>query len=265
MYSKLIGTNNPGLFIILVDQSDSMSDKYADTDKASFAALAVNRTIYEILASCMAGEKPKDRCHISVIGYGKTTEMILGGMPSEIKNPLHGHETYKKKVSDGAGGLVEVEQTLPIWVKPTHGNGTPMAKAFELASELVEAWTRDNSENFPPVVFNITDGVPDDADAAKKAALRLAGFGTTDGKVLIYNCHIAESGGSEVKLPASDASLTDPNARLLFEMSSVIPQELFALAQNAGLTPQEGSRGFGMNASPETFIKLLTFGSAMAR
>ena len=113
MYSKLIGTNNPGLFIILVDQSDSMSDKYADTDKASFAALAVNRTIYEILASCMAGEKPKDRCHISVIGYGKATEMILGGMPSEIKNPLHGHETYKKKVSDGAGGLVEVEFLAP--------------------------------------------------------------------------------------------------------------------------------------------------------
>ena len=140
-----------------------------------------------------------------------------------------------------------------------------MAKAFEMAAELVEAWTRDNADNFPPVVFNITDGVPDDADAAKKAAQRLAGFGTNDGKVLIYNCHIADSGGPESKLPASDATLTDPNARLLFEMSSVIPQELFALAQNADLTPQEGSRAFVMNASPETFIKLLTFGSAKAR
>src|SRR5687768_3980489 len=124
MYSKLIGTNNPGLFIILVDQSGSMSDSYADSTKANFAALAVNRTIYEILASCMAGEKPKDRCHVSVIGYGEATQMILGGMPSEIKNPAHGHETYKKKVSDGAGGLVEVEQTLPIWLKPTNGGGT---------------------------------------------------------------------------------------------------------------------------------------------
>jgi hypothetical protein len=265
MYSKLIGTNSPGLLIILVDQSDSMSDKYADTNKADFAALAVNRTIYEILANCEAGEKMKDRCHITVIGYGVKTEMIIGGMPSEIKSPPHGKETYKRKISDGAGGLVEVEQELGVWVKPTHGGGTPMAKAFELAAELVEAWTRDNPANFPPVVFNITDGAPDDAETAKKAADRLAGFGTADGKALIYNCHIGDSGGPEIKLPASEASLTDPNARLLFGMSSVIPRELFALAQNAGLTPQEGARNFVMNASPETFIKLLTFGSAKAR
>jgi hypothetical protein len=140
-----------------------------------------------------------------------------------------------------------------------------MGKAFEMAAELVEAWTRDNPDNFPPIVINITDGVPDDAEAAKQAAQRLAGFGTSDGKVLIYNCHIAESGGPEIKLPAGSASLTDPYAKLLFDMSSGIPQELFPLAQNAGLTPQDGSRAFVMNASPETFIKLLTFGSAKAR
>jgi hypothetical protein len=265
MYTKLIGTNNPGLFIILVDQSDSMSDSYADTNKADFAALAVNRTIYEILESCMSGEKPKDRCHISVIGYGKTTAMVLGGMPSEIREPVHGHKVYKKKIADGAGGLIEIEQSLPIYIQPTHGNGTPMAKAFDLANELVEAWTRDNPDNFPPIVFNITDGMPDDPAAAKKSAARLAAHGTADGKVLIFNCHIADSGGPEIKLPSSEASLTDENAKLLFQMSSEIPRPLFVQAQNSGLTPQEGSRGFGMNASPETFIKLLTFGSAMAR
>ena len=75
MYSKLIGSNSPGLFIILVDQSESMADPYADKNKAEFAALAVNRTIYEILESCMAGQKIKDRCHITVIGYGVKTGM----------------------------------------------------------------------------------------------------------------------------------------------------------------------------------------------
>lgn len=137
-----------------------------------------------------------------------------------------------------------------------------MAKAFEMAAELVQAWTRDNPDNFPPVVFNITDGVPDDAEAAKQAAQRLAGFGTSDGKVLIYNCHIGNETPKFI-LPASDASLTDPGAKLLFELSSILPQELFKLAQNADLNPQEGSRGFVMNASPETLIKLLTFGSVV--
>jgi uncharacterized protein YegL len=264
MYSKLIGSNSPGLLVILVDQSQSMADPYADKNKAEFAALAVNRTIYEILESCMSGEKIKDRCHISVIGYGEKTEMIVGGMPSEIKNPSHGHETYKRKISDGAGGLVDVEQSLPIWVKARSANGTPMAEAFGLASDLIEPWTRENLENFPPVVFNITDGEPNDKSAAKEAAAKVAGFKTTDGSVVVYNCHIG-TGTPEIKLPATDASLTEPGARLLFEMSTIIPTELFPLAQNAGLNPQQGSRGFCMNATPETFIKLLTFGSAMAR
>ena len=239
-----------------------MGDNYAGTSKAVFAARAVNRTIYEILAYCTAGEKMKDRCHLTVIGYGNRTEMILGGLPSEIKDPPHGHETLKKKISDGAGGLIEVDDTLGLWVMPTHGNGTPMAKAFEMAVELVQAWTHDNPDNFPPVVFNITDGVPDDPEAAKQAAQRLAGLGTSDGKVLIFNCHLG-NGTPESKLPASPASLTDSGAQLLFEMSSVLPQELFKLAQNAELFPQEGSRAFGMNASPELFIKLLTFGSVV--
>ena len=261
MYSKQIGTPSPGFFVILVDQSDSMGEKYVDSaDKASFAALAVNRTIYEILGSCR-GERMKDRCHITVIGYGDKTELILGGPPSEIEKPPHGTKTLKKKIPDGAGGLVELEQELGIWVQPKHANGTPMAEAFTLAAELVEAWTRENQNNFPPIIINITDGAPNDPAATKTAAERLAGYGTTDGKVLIYNCHIADSGGPEIKLPANVSGLNSENAKLLFELSSVIPQELFSLAEQAGLAPQEGSRGFMMNASPENLTKMLVFGS----
>ena len=93
MYSKLIGTPSPGFFVILLDQSDSMKEKYTDSNKAEFAALAVNRTIYEILGSCRAGEKMKDRCHLTVIGYGEKTELIIGGRPSEIENPPHGKKS----------------------------------------------------------------------------------------------------------------------------------------------------------------------------
>jgi hypothetical protein len=261
MYSKLIGSTTPGLFIILVDQSDSMGDPYTERNKAEFAALAVNRTIYEILELCMEGEKIKDRCHIAAIGYGAQTEMLMGGRPSEIENPLHGYANYARKMSDGAGGLVDVEQRLPIWVKPAHSNGTPMAAAFTLAADLIQAWTRENPDNFPPIVFNITDGQPDDADATKAEAQRVSSLGTSDGRTLVYNCHIG-TGTPEIKLPANTDALTNPGAQLLYDISSVIPQELFFLAERAGLTPQAGSRGLCMNATPETLIKLLTFGTA---
>ena len=66
MYQKLIGTSSPGLFVILVDQSGSMVERYDNSTRAEFAALAVNRTIYEIIASCRKGEKVVDHLSLAI-------------------------------------------------------------------------------------------------------------------------------------------------------------------------------------------------------
>lgn len=261
-YSNVpIGTPNPALFVILVDQSESMDEPYTSSNKATFAALAVNRCVYEILGACRAGAVIKDRCHIIIIGYGASTQLLVGGRASEVEQRSIGHETYKRSVPDGAGGLVEKDQQLPIWVKPTAKNGTPMEDALQLAGELVEAWARDNPKNFPPIVFNVTDGKPNKADETIEAARRLSGLGTTDGNVLLINCHIADKPGSEIKFPTNASGLVEPGASLLFEISSVIPSPLLAAAQSAGLEPKTNSRLFVMNAAADTFIKLLRFGT----
>lgn len=262
-YSNLpIGTPNPALFVILVDQSGSMDEAYVKgTNKAQFAALAVNRLVYEILGACRAGPVIKDRCHIIIIGYGASTQLLVGGRASEVEQRNIGLETYKRSVPDGAGGLVELDQQLPIWVRPTSDNGTPMEDAFQLACELVEAWVRDNPKNFPPIVFNITDGKPNKPDETIEAARRLSASGTSDGNVLLMNCHIADKPGAEIKFPSNASGLVEPGAQLLFEISSIIPQPLFAAAQSAGLEPKTDSRLFVMNAAADTFIKLLRFGT----
>lgn len=174
--------------------------------------------------------------------------------------PPHGIKIFKKMVADGAGGLIEIDWGLGIWVQPEHNNGTPMEDAFKLAAELVEVWTRDNPDSFPPIVINISDGEPNDPAASRQEAERIAGFHTSDGNVLIYNCHIGTH-TPEIKLPASEAVLPDANSRLLFYMSSIIPQELVPLAQMGGLTTQPGSRGLIINATPEALTKLLVFAS----
>src|SRR5689334_3993010 len=85
MYQKLpIGTHQPGLIVILIDQSQSMDSPYEGTTKQDFAALAVNACIYEIMNACKSGPNIKDRCHIGVIGYGQVTEVLVGGRPSEL-------------------------------------------------------------------------------------------------------------------------------------------------------------------------------------
>ena len=61
-YNKLpIGTANPGLIIVLLDQSSSMNDAYADgKSRAEFAAAAVNRS-YSPLPNVI--ESPFENAH----------------------------------------------------------------------------------------------------------------------------------------------------------------------------------------------------------
>ena len=71
-----IMTNNgvpphQGLLIILVDQSGSMMNQYCDGDSRTvFSAKVINRVINTIIKKNFNKDKPKNRCFISVIGYG---------------------------------------------------------------------------------------------------------------------------------------------------------------------------------------------------
>src|SRR6266446_7091926 len=118
MYAKLpIGTDKPGLIILLIDQSGSMSSEYGPNDtKMNFAALAVNRCVYEIVRGCQQGTIFKKRCQIGIYGYSTIykdgTEMLSGGWVSEFEEQSHDinkvpRHIIRKKVPDGAGGLVD--------------------------------------------------------------------------------------------------------------------------------------------------------------
>jgi hypothetical protein len=265
-YSKLpIGQGNPGLIIILVDQSYSMNEPYIKgKSRAEYASSAVNRTIYNILLKCSAGATIKNRCHVGVIGYGASTNLAIAGWVSEIPAMKHGEEVCQVVEPDGSGGTVQTEEIVPIWIKAEAENGTPMAEAFDLASELVEAWTRDNPNNFPPIVINVTDGKPNDEATARQAAQRLVNYSTSDGNTLLFAAHIGDPSEGEIVLPASSHGLNSEYARFLYDTTSVIPSTLLGAAENAfGKTRklEGGTRGFVMNAGAQTLTKLLVFGS----
>ena len=267
-YKKPIGTSFPGLIMILLDQSSSM----ADNNKAGIAAAAVNEVIYEIMLASRSGEQIKDRCFIGVIGYGESIIPVVGGNISQVAaNPVR-TEMVNKKVPDGAGDFLTVETEMYVWVEPSAQNGTPMAGAFEKAYSLIQTWIAKNPDSFPPIIINITDGEPSDFDqntgtASKTtaAAARLTELGTTDGKLLLFNAHISGSAAVEIQLPHSDEGINDKYARLLFSISSILPNRLLEEAKKGGLSPEPGARGFIFNSGAETLIKLLTFGSSVAR
>ena len=261
-YSNVpIGTSNPGCIVILVDQSWSMIEDYGTGTKAEVAALTVNRILEELVLACRAGDKIRDRCHVSVIGYGQRVECVVDSTISEVPSSLVEVKKLKKFVPDGAGGLVEVEVEMPIWLQPMANNGTPMHEAFERAAEIIQHWCDDKPDGFPPIVINVTDGAATRPDLTADAARKVMNLHTTDGSVLLFNIHIANN-KHEVIFPHSTTQLEGNNfAEFLFDISSVLPEPLRVAAKEHGLPAEPDTRCFAYNAGEATMIRILQFGS----
>ena len=263
MYSNVpIGTSNPGCIVILIDQSYSMSESFSDGGtKVERATQAVNRVIEEIVLACRSGEIIRDRCHVSVIGYGERVHCVVDGMIAEIASALIGVKKVKKLIPDGAGGVLETDVETPIWLEPEASNGTPMHEAFERAAEIVENWVSDKPDSFPPIVINVTDGEAAEPDLTADNAKKIMNFQTTDGAVLVFNLHIANN-KNMFALPNDKTQFAgDPFAEFLFDLSSSLPQPLVASAQEAGFPSEPGARCFGYNADEPLMVQLLQFGS----
>ncbi len=261
-YSNLrIGTFNPACFVILVDQSWSMSEKWHDGTKAERAALAVDRVINELVLASRQGDVIKDRCHVTVFGYGERVERVVDGMISDVASSVTEIKKVKKSIPDGTGGIVEVEVEMPIWLQPKANNGSPMHEAFERAAEIVQGWCSEWPDGFPPIVLNITDGTANDPVLTALAAKKVMDLHTTDGNALVFNFHIATNRNAVI-LPHRTAELAgDHLVEFLFNISSVLPERLREEANSGGIPAEPGARCFGYNAEPATTIEFLNFGS----
>lgn len=262
----------PGLLIILLDQSGSMLQPYEGSDSRTvFASRAVNRVIDNIIQKNFDGDAPKNRCFISVIGYNHNVKELCSGWLKDIAaNPLR-YEEIKKKMSDGAGGIVEVQVKQPVWVEPINADGaTNMYGALKLAKDLAEKWISDN-KNYPaPVIINISDGVPyydskDPRDCMQETILlakEIMNLSNDDGNVLIFNAQIDNKGNQGEVFPNDRSKLSKEDAQFLFDITSEVPESYKAAAAKNELPVENGSRGCIFNADGVQLIQLIDFGSS---
>lgn len=271
--SKQWSSATPGYIIFLIDQSGSMGETYAEgKNRAEFTALVINRTINELINANMDGEKVKDRVFISMIGYGGSDALAVDDIRSDYlssfaDSPLR-IEQIKKKVSDEAGGLVEVYEQIPIFIEPIAKGLTPMADALSFAKDLIEAWLQKKPNNPAPIIINISDGLPYSGGSVDEAmnraivvAKEIMSINSADGHPLIFNSHIGD-GGIECGFEESESELTDDQAKFLFKISSKVPEAHKEAAIKQEFKVKNESRGFVSNAYPESFIKFIKFGSS---
>ncbi|MCY2986988.1 MAG: VWA domain-containing protein [Planctomycetota bacterium] len=271
-YAAEISRVNPTCFLFLVDQSGSMRRPFgrnSETKKSEGVADAINRLLYGLVLRCAGGQDIVDRYYIGVIGYGTRVGSALGGdlagqglVPvSQIGNHPLRIERRSKKVSDGAGGLVETTANFPVWIDPVaEGNKTPMCAALAEAKKTIGDFVGGCRGAFPPIVINVTDGQANDGDPEPEA-LALRNLATEDGQVLLFNVHISVADEPPIQFPVDEARLPDKFARLLFRMSSPLPPKMLEEASEMGFDVAEGARGFVFNGDLVSVVQFLDIGT----
>jgi hypothetical protein len=270
-YSAQIARATPGYVCFLIDQSGSMSNAVggSGTAKSAFLADAVNRVLEELSLTSVKGEDVRHYFDISVIGYstnniGSAFVGQLAGRDTvsivDVVNRPARLEKRKKKVPDGAGGVIEEEVAFPVWIDAANGGNTPMCDAFAKVKGIVEIWAQAHPNSFPPVVLHFTDGESTDGDPSQ-GATDVQSISTAHGNALLLNVHISQDKHEPIQFPASDAQLPNEFARMLFRMSSELPEPMRRRAASMGYKLDGGARGFIYNAKVEDIVAMLEVGT----
>lgn len=265
-----ISRSNPTVFLFVVDQSGSMSDKMSiGKSKAEFVSDALNRTLVNLVGRCRKSEGVRDYFEVGVIGYGGrgVENGFPGALSSRVINPISAIEQNptrvedrKKKMDDGTGGIIEIAVKFPVWFEPRADGGTPMRAALTMAAEELAVWCDAHPDSYPPTVLHVTDGESGDGEP-EEIASNLAQLRTNDGPVVVMNIHVSSLGSDTVKFPGSESGLPDNYAKLLFRMSSPLPAGLAAAAKDKGYNVSPESRGYVFNADAGEIVDFFDIGT----
>lgn len=269
-YTFPISRQSPGYYLFLIDQSASMDEPFAGSlgqDKAEGLAEIMNRLIRDLILLCTKDPfdpLPRDYFELSVVGYGGQVRSALAGSlagrervkVSELAaHPLH----FVDPPGIPIPGMVAT-RSMPVWIEPVRENGTPMCEAMRCILPWIEGWIHLHPYAYPPIVINITDGDATDGDPLTEVD-RLFSLATSDGPVLMFNVHLSSDSSPPVIFAENDLSLPDDFSRRLFQMSSLLPPHMQAIASRAGYEISERSKGFIFNADPYSLVNFLTIGT----
>jgi hypothetical protein len=235
-YEKLVQRANPGLIVMILDDSGSMSTNMAGTSDTRYQWVERYSGIIlkELLARSMemAGSTPtvKARYYLDVIKYGSTVEAWQNGAEGDAELDIG--EAAKRFTDNGSLGL------------GGKLGGTDAAAAFDFARKRIEkALQKERFKNsFPPIVFHLTDG--ESHTDAEPVARQITSLSSSDGNVLLVNAYIGTSTQLNYKDPndfpgyldESEVGPSQDNLRL-FRMSSVIPDSMRETLVNDGIFP----------------------------
>jgi hypothetical protein len=279
-YSQEISRQNKGCFLFLLDQSFSMAEPLGNSASRKCDELvnAINGWLQNMAIRASGDEGIKDWMDIGVLGY-RTDQNANPIIQPVLQGPLAGRmivsiseigsapariDNHVQYIPDEATGeMLEIPCEVPVWVDPVAEGGTPMCHVLYQTHQILGQWISQNPRSFPPIVVHITDGESQDGDPVPYADAVKA-LATEDGNVLLFNCHLSMTAADPFMFPASDQGLPDALARVLFHMSSVLPDPFYRHGTMEGFPLQSGARGMAFNADMVCLIQFLNMGTQAA-
>jgi hypothetical protein len=246
--------------------------------KADQLVTAVNGWLHNMAIRASGDEGIRDWMDVGVIGY-RTDQEAQPIIQSALVGALAGHTlvsivgignqparidtTIEQFRDDETGEVVEVPSDSPVWVDPVAEGSTPMCHVLHFAYGILEPWIQQHRDSFPPIVIHISDGESQDGDPLPYAEA-VRNLATNDGNVLLFNCHLSMTDAQSVVFPSAPDELPDELARVLFEMSSPLPEPFYNAAVAEGYPLKPGARGMAFNADMTVLINFLDMGTRAA-
>jgi len=265
-----------GCVLFLIDESKALDARVAGgtKSKAQSIATALNSLLNQLTAGPVVD--------VAIVGYraagpgrddvGPRWDGALAGRefvaPHELAGAPLTVETRVRKVPGSGGVGVSREQSVqfPVWYVPHLGDTASRAAAFEHCRKMLAEWVAGAAGGCkPPMVVSFLGDV--DAQETPEAVGRaIHGLQTPGGPPFVVHAHLSTSDRvPAIVYPSSDAHLAPGPVRLLFEASSVLPDEFRSSLAQLQVNANAGARGLIYNARMVDLIRLLSLVKAYVR
>jgi hypothetical protein len=261
MFKNYISTVTPAFIVIILDQSSRMDEPFKkDLTKAEYQCKLVNEFINNLIFSNSAGDKIKDRFFISIIGHSNdnANEIRSGYLSSFADNPLR-IEKVKKKVSDGIGGLVEIEIEDAIYIDEIFNGVENQLEAFILTKNKTKDWIEQKGY-CSTLIVNISGGFSSCWEGTTKIVNEIKKIGETLDSPFIFNLQL-DANVKELVFPNLEGIYKESfTSQLYFEWSSYVSNDIIESGLRNGLRILKCSKLYS-NHNFNYILNLINFGS----
>lgn len=234
MYTQPATTLSPALVIYLIDASYSMNDPCGETTKIDVVNRALKDAIKDMVRRSIRDGVVQKRYKVAIFAYSTAVVDILDGIRDLPELVRHGVPTII------AGGETDTQA------------------GFTAVEMLLKANLEKFQSSPAPLVCHLTDALVTASSDPSPVVKRIQAMSVNDGQVLVENVYVADKmlrssvhdwrqWGGVTKAN----QLTNEYAKMLFHLSSPLPETYRQNINNYGYNLQRGAALFFPGAHTE--------------